>query len=97
MPSAVSVLKSVPKRRSTIDVILPVFVQRGQPKTHWIWCTACHRHREVPIYRIKLCTPCYKKGGVWELQGVTETDRGKIANYVREECAGDFEDGASLG
>jgi hypothetical protein len=73
-----------------------VFIPPGQPKTHWVWCTACHKHSEVPIYRLKLCTQCFKRGG-GELQGVTGADERKVAAYVRGECAGDVEDGTYLG
>ncbi len=81
------------ERRRVADVGLPVFVPVGKPKTRWIWCSACHKYSKVPIYRIFLCTYCYKKGDASELQRVTGKDRAAIADYVRKECAGEMEDG----
>ncbi len=91
MSSLVPVSKKETSRR-VIDTKLPVYVPSGKLKTHIIICGACHKQKEVPIYRTYLCNGCFEKGGAGELQGVTGEDQRKIANFVRAGCAGQQED-----
>lgn len=81
------------RKRIVVDAKLPVYIPVGKPKTHIIECGACHKKKEVPIYRFKLCNDCFEKGdGGSILQGVTVVDQAKVAGFVREECSSSPED-----